>query len=75
MGAGAARLKAIGGPVFDYYRLVDRASYFERRGDYARAERVWSEILAAKPDDLWARRGLLKAQLMLGGGRRRESIR
>jgi hypothetical protein len=70
VGAGAAGLQHIGGPVFDYYRLVDSATYFERQGDYRRAAELWSEVLTLRPDDIWARRGLEKARLMLGPNHR-----
>jgi tetratricopeptide (TPR) repeat protein len=59
-------LRQIGGPVIDYYRLVNSAAYLQRTGSYQAAADAWRKVLELSPDDEVARRGLGTALLMTG---------
>ena len=64
-------LRQIGGPVIDYYRLVNSAAYLQRNGRYQESAAKWKEVLALSPDDEFAHRNLGTVLLMTG--RREES--
>jgi len=64
-------LRQIGGPVIDYYRLVNSAAYLQRTGSYEASAAKWKEVLELTPDDESAQRNLGTVLLMTG--RREES--
>jgi tetratricopeptide (TPR) repeat protein len=59
-------LRQIGGPVIDYYRLVDRAAYLERTGAYAASAVKWRQALELNADDEFAHRKLATVLMMTG---------
>jgi tetratricopeptide (TPR) repeat protein len=59
-------LRRIGGPVIDYYRLVDGATYLQKRGDYEASAAKWKQALELSPDDEFAHRKLAAVLLMTG---------
>jgi len=59
-------LRQIGGPVIDYYRLVNSAAYLQRRGSYEASAAKWREVLQLSPDDELAHRSLGSLLLMTG---------
>jgi len=61
----------IGGPVMDYFRLVNRAAYLQRRGQYDESMALWRQALANRPDDEFANRNL--GMVLMMTGRREES--
>ena len=64
-------LRQIGGPVIDYYRLVNSAAYLQRTGAYGASAAKWRKVLELSPDDEIAHRNLGTVLLMMG--RREES--
>ena len=64
-------LRRIGGPVIDYYRLLDSAAYLQRTGAYAASAAQWKKALAIDSDDEYPHRKLGTVLFMLG--RREES--
>ncbi len=56
----------IGGPVLEYYRLVDRAVYYRKQGRYEEAIAEWRKVLEISPDDALAHNGLGTLLLMTG---------
>jgi tetratricopeptide (TPR) repeat protein len=61
----------IGGPVMDYFRLVNSAAYSQRTGHYDASIAKWKEVLASRPDDEFANRNL--GMVLMMTGRREES--
>jgi tetratricopeptide (TPR) repeat protein len=59
-------LRQIGGPVIDYYRLVNGAAYLQKRGQFSEAAAKWKQVLELNPDDELAHRNLGTALLMTG---------
>jgi Tfp pilus assembly protein PilF len=59
-------LRQIGGPVLDYYRLVNSATYLQKTGSYEASAARWRQVLEISPDDETAHRGLGTALLMTG---------
>ncbi|MGP8243266.1 MAG: tetratricopeptide repeat protein [Bryobacteraceae bacterium] len=59
-------LRQIGGPVIDYYRLVNSAMYLQRRGAYEASAADWRKVLELEPDDELAHRNLGTVLLMTG---------
>jgi tetratricopeptide (TPR) repeat protein len=59
-------LQQIGGPVMDYYRLVDSAAYLQRTKQYDASIARWREVLANEPDDEFANRNLGTLLMMTG---------
>jgi Tfp pilus assembly protein PilF len=59
-------LRQIGGPVIDYYRLVNSAAYLQRTGSYEASAAKWRKVLELSPDDEVAHRGLGTVLLMTG---------
>jgi tetratricopeptide (TPR) repeat protein len=59
-------LRQIGGPVIDYYRLVDRAAYLQRNGAYAASAVKWRQALELNADDEFAHRKLATVLMMTG---------
>jgi tetratricopeptide (TPR) repeat protein len=59
-------LRQIGGPVVDYYRLVNRAAYLQRTGAYEASAAQWRRALELSPDDEIANRGLGTVLLLTG---------
>jgi tetratricopeptide (TPR) repeat protein len=64
-------LRQIGGPVVDYYRLVNSAMYLRKTGSYEASAAKWREVLELNPDDELAHRSL--GSLLLMTGHREES--
>ena len=58
----------IGGPVLDYYKLFDRAMYFQKAKRYEEAAAKWKQVLEISPDDVLAHSNL-ELVLMLSGHR------
>ena len=56
----------IGGPAMNYYRLVDRAVYFRKQGQYEKAVAEWRKVLEISPDDALAHSSLGTLLLMTG---------
>jgi len=61
-------LREIGGPALDYYRAVDSALYYQKRGRLTEAAGLWRTAADLKPDDPLARSSL-GASLLLTGHR------
>jgi tetratricopeptide (TPR) repeat protein len=59
-------LRQIGGPVIDYYRLVNSATYLQRTGRYEASAAQWRKVLELSPDDEAAHRNLGNMLLMTG---------
>ncbi len=59
-------LRQIGGPVIDYYRLVNSAAYLQRTGSYDASSAKWRKVLELSPDDEVAHRNLGTVLLMTG---------
>jgi tetratricopeptide (TPR) repeat protein len=59
-------LRQIGGPVIDYYRLVNSAAYLQRTGSYEASAAKWRKVLELSPDDEIAHRSLGAVLLMTG---------
>ena len=64
-------LRKIGGPVIEYYRLVNSAVYLQRTGSYEASAAKWRSVLELSPDDEMAHRNLGNVLLLMG--RREES--
>jgi tetratricopeptide (TPR) repeat protein len=59
-------LRQIGGPVVDYYRLVNSAAYLQRTGRYQESAAKWKEVLDLRPGDEFAHRNLGTVLLLTG---------
>jgi len=59
-------LRAIGGPVIDYYRLINSAAYLQKTRQYESAAAKWKQVLELEPDDELAHRNLGNALLLSG---------
>ncbi|MGD1074223.1 MAG: tetratricopeptide repeat protein [Bryobacteraceae bacterium] len=59
-------LRQIGGPVVDYYRLVNTAMYLQKTGSYQESAVKWRQVLELSPDDEVAHRSLATVLLMTG---------
>jgi len=59
-------LRAIGGPVIDYYKLYNSAAYLQRTGRYEESAAKWRKVLELSPDDETAHRSLGTVLLMTG---------
>jgi tetratricopeptide (TPR) repeat protein len=59
-------LRQIGGPVVDYYRLVNSAAYLQRNGRYEESAAKWKQVLELSPDEEFAHRNLGTVLLMTG---------
>ena len=59
-------LRRIGGPVLDYYRLVDGAAYLQKTGSYEASAAKWRQAVELNPDDEFAHRKLGTALMMTG---------
>jgi tetratricopeptide (TPR) repeat protein len=59
-------LRQIGGPVIDYYRLVNSAAYLQRTKSYEASAAKWRKVLELRPDDEVAHRNLGTVLLMTG---------
>jgi tetratricopeptide (TPR) repeat protein len=64
-------LGEIGGPAIDFYRLYDRAMYFQKRKRYEEAVAAWRQVLETDPEDVLANSNL--AAVLLAAGRREEA--
>jgi tetratricopeptide (TPR) repeat protein len=59
-------LRQIGGPVIDYYRLLNSAAYLQRTGSYQASAAKWKKVLELHPEDEAAHRSLGTVLLMMG---------
>jgi Flp pilus assembly protein TadD len=59
-------LRKIGGPVIDYYKLVNSAAFLQRNGQYQESAAKWKEVLEISPDDEFAHRNLGTVLLLMG---------
>jgi len=59
-------LRQIGGPVIDYYRLVNSAAYLQRTKSYQESAAEWRKVLELSPGDEIAQRNLGTVLLMTG---------
>jgi tetratricopeptide (TPR) repeat protein len=59
-------LRQIGGPVLDYFRLVNSAAFLQKAGQYEASAAKWKQVLELEPNDELAHRNLGNALLMLG---------
>ncbi len=59
-------LREIGGPTIDFYRLYDRAMFFQKRRRYDEAIATWRQVLETDPEDAAANRNLAAALLAAG---------
>ena len=58
--------ESIGGPVIDYYKLLNSAVYLQKRGHYEEAIARWRQVLELKPDDEMAHNDLGLLLLLTG---------
>lgn len=61
-------MRSLGGPVIDYFKLVDSAMYFQKQAQYSKANVLWEQALKIRPDDPIAEDNL-GTSLMLAGHR------
>ena len=66
-------METLGGPVVDYFKLFDRAVYYQKKGRYEEAAADWGQAVAIRPDDPIAR-GNLGMTLMLAGRREEAAV-
>jgi tetratricopeptide (TPR) repeat protein len=59
-------IRELGGPALDYYKLFDRAMYFERQKRYAESAAGWRKVLEIAPEDFQAHRNLALVLMMQG---------
>jgi tetratricopeptide (TPR) repeat protein len=64
-------LRSIGGPALEYYKLFDRAVYFQKQGQFPESIAAWRKILEINPDDALSQRSL--GMTLLLAGRRDEA--
>jgi tetratricopeptide (TPR) repeat protein len=64
-------LRQIGGPVLDYFRLVNSAAFLQKAGQYQASAAKWKQVLELNPDDELAHHNL--GTVLLMSGRREES--
>jgi hypothetical protein len=64
-------MRALGGPALDYYKLFDRAMYFERQKRFAESAVWWKKVLEIAPGDALAHRNL--ALVLMMDGKRQEA--
>jgi len=65
--------QSLGGPALDYYRLFDRAMYYQKQGRYEESAGVWRKVLAIDPEDDLAH-GNLGLVLMLSHRREEAGV-
>lgn len=65
-------MASLGGPVVEFFKRFDRASYLERKGRYDEAARTWKEVVAIRPDDPMSREHL--GVTLMRSGRREEGM-
>jgi hypothetical protein len=64
-------IRSLGGPALDYYKLFDRAMYFQRQKRFAESEAWWKRVLEVAPGDALAHRNL--ALVLMMEGKRQEA--
>jgi hypothetical protein len=64
-------MRSLGGPALDYYKLFDRAMYFQRQKRFAESAAWWRKVLEVAPGDALAERNL--ALVLMMDGRPREA--
>jgi Flp pilus assembly protein TadD len=66
-------MRTLGGPVIDFFKLFDRAMYFQKQARYEEASAVWKQVLEIRPDDAIVQ-GNLGMALMLMGRREEAAV-
>ena len=66
-------MRTLGGPVVDFYKLFDRAMYFQKQARYAEASAIWKQVLDIRPDDAIVQ-GNLGITLVLAGRREEAAL-
>ena len=64
-------IRSLGGPALDYYKLFDRAMYFQRQKRFAESAAWWRKVLEISPEDAQAHRNL--ALVLMMAGKRQEA--
>ena len=64
-------MRTLGGPALDYYKLFDRAMYFQRQKRFAESAVWWRKVIEVAPDDALAHRNL--ALVLMMDGKRQEA--
>ncbi|MGB7495615.1 MAG: tetratricopeptide repeat protein [Candidatus Acidiferrum sp.] len=64
----AEQMRTLGGPVVEYFKLFDRAMYYQKQAQYGEAIRVWKQLLEIRPKDGLALGNLGAALLLAGRG-------
>ena len=59
-------LESLGGPAIEYYKLLNSAVYFQKRGRYEEAIARWRQVLELRPDDEMAHNDLGRLLLLTG---------
>ncbi len=59
-------MRKIDGPVIEYYRLVDNAMYFKKKGRYEESIAEWRKVLGVNSDDALAHNNLGALLLLTG---------
>lgn len=62
-------MQSLGGPALDFYKLFDRALYYQKQARYAESVAVWKRVLEIQPEEAMAH-GNLGLTLMLTGRRK-----
>ena len=66
-------MRALGGPVIDFFKLFDRAMYFQKQARFEEASAVWMQVLEIRPDDAIVQ-GNLGLTLMFAGRREEAAV-
>ena len=64
-------MRSLGGPVIDYFKLFDRAMFYQKKARYAEAIAAWKRVLAIEPEDADGNANLGMALIL--SGRREEA--
>ncbi len=66
-------MQTLGGPVIDFFKLFDRATYLQKQARYEEASALWKQAVEIRPDDAIAQ-GDLGLTLMFAGRRDEAAI-
>lgn len=64
----ADEMQTLGGPVVEYFKLFDRAMYFQKQARYEEAIRAWKQVLEIRPEDAEVQRNLGGVLLLAARG-------
>lgn len=59
-------MQSLGGPVVDFFKLFDRATYLQKQARYAEASVVWKQVAEIRPNDAVVQRNLGMTLLLAG---------